>query len=93
MDEAYIKVILSPQIICLIFCNLTDHLHKKILKCLLLDNSRVFFIFNNCSSPDTSVVVLNTLIIPSGVISGSCIPLTLITCIASLRFASLICGS
>jgi hypothetical protein len=93
MDKAYIKVILSPQIICLILGNLCYHLHKKILKCLLLDNSRVFFIFYNCSSPDTSVVILNTLFIPSGVISGNCIPLTLITCITSLRFASFICSS
>ena len=90
MDKAYIQVILSPQVICLILCNLSDHLYKKILKCLLLDYCRIFFIFYNWSSNlDSSVVIFNTFIIPSRIISGCCIPLSLIACITSLRFTSL----
>lgn len=90
MVKAYIQVILSSQVICLILCNLSDHLYKKILKCQLLDYCRIFFIFYNCTSNlDPSVVIFNTFIIPSSIIGGCCIPLSLIACIASLRFASL----
>lgn len=90
MDKAYIQVILSPQVIYLILCNLSDHLYKKILKCLILDYCRIFFIFYNWSSNlDSSVVIFNTFIIPSRIISACCIPLSLIACITSLRFTSL----